>query len=324
VTTASGKPVIAVSRMTSDERADAELLSRASVRVVEQGASEEALREADGLIAIRPMVVTAQILDQAKRLRAIASMGVGSDHIDVDEATRRGIAVITGGGVASHVVAEYTIGAMIAGHRHFVDAHNRLVAGDPWSDVKRSVVGTSFRDTTLGIVGFGRIGRETARMAQAAFNVTVLYYDPEVPDSCVTFPARRVEDLLSLCEESATLSVHVPLIPGTRHLISEEHLAALGPQGLLVQASRGGVVDEDALVAMLARGQLGGAVVDVFESEPPDRSLIERLAETGRVLLTPHSASSTKRALRDLSWAAVNDLLDFLSGRRPSSVINPV
>lgn len=325
------RPVVMLTRRIGVPPADDELDRAATVVVAESAAAEHltaAVADAEGMIAIRPATITRDVIAAAPKLRVISAMGSGSDHVDVDAATEHGVVVTSGAGIAATAVAEFALGAMVAGHRELAAMHRRLVAGDPWGDIKRTV-GLGLDGSTVGVIGFGRIGRLVATRVVAGFGAEAIVFDPFV-DAPTDLPTgvRFTTDLGELLERSTTVSVHVPLTPETTGLLGSDELAALGSDGLLVQASRGGVVDEAALLAALQQGTIKGAVIDVFEAEPPPTEQIAALAATGRALLTPHMASFTRQGMVGLATAAVRDVLDLLAAPAssaldlPSNVVN--
>lgn len=288
---------------------------------VTEDALAEALSSADGIVIRGPARLTRELIERAPRLRAIAAQGSGTDAIDVAAATAAGIPVIHGAGVAPTAVAEYVIGAMVVGHRRLPTMHRLLTEGPlDWEERMWSYRGFELAGSTLGIVGYGHIGRTIARMAKAAFDVDVCVFDPYVNDF-TDEPVRDVslDEVFSL---SDTVTIHVPLTKDTRNLVGRLELELLGCNGVLVNASRGGIVDEEALVLALRGGLIKAAVMDVFEREPPERARLDVLARTPNLLLTPHVAGCTGAALEALSANVVDGLLAVLDGR-PARLVNP-
>lgn len=283
------------------------------------------IESADAILLSGPARLTAELIDAAPRLKVIGATGSGTDNTDVEAATRRRIPVIHGAGAAPRAVAEYALAAMVAAHRGFLGLHNRLNAG-PMDWVKERTTrlrGTELSGTTLGIIGLGNIGKTLARMARAAFDMKVLAYDPYITPESFAGLAERVSDIGALLDASMTVSVHVPLNATTRGLLRREHFRRIGPGGVLVNASRGGVMDEGELAAALHAGELKGAVIDVFDNEPPNAAQIARLSGAPNVLLTPHVAGCTTEAFTALSRNVVEGVIAVLEGRRPARVANP-
>jgi D-3-phosphoglycerate dehydrogenase len=234
--------------------------------------------------------VTAEVLRGAPDLRVVARAGTGLDNVDVAVAKERGVLVLNTPAANAVSVAELTIGLMLALERHLVDAVTDLRQGR-WE--KTRYLGRELMGRTLGLVGFGRIGRDVAVRARA-FGMTVMGYDPVLPAWPAEFSwARRAESLDALLAESDVVSLHVPLVPETRNLIGAAQLARMKPDALLVNCARGGTVDEPALHAALTSGRLRGAALDVFASEPNTDSPLIGLRN---VVATPHLGASTSEA----------------------------
>ncbi|MFE7243111.1 2-hydroxyacid dehydrogenase [Streptomyces sp. NPDC057580] len=304
---------VVLTRPLADPAAQAWLDERAEVRM--PGAAEVAaeLRDADGLIAVWPFRITARMLEQAPGLRAIATVTAGSDHVDCAAAARLGIAVITGAGAAPTPVVEYVLWAAIGLHRRFHELGQRLADGTPdWPGRFGSLTANEVHGQTLGIVGFGHIGQSLAALATRAFGMKVLVYDPYVSPVALP-PGVLPTDLTELLNASSTVSLNLPLTQETRGLIGRQELRRIGSEGVLVNAARGGVVDESALLAALEAGELGGAALDVFESEPPSGERIAALVRTGRVVVTPHAAGFSRQAAAALSRTAVQRLIGHLN-----------
>lgn len=283
-----------------------------------------ALVGADAIIVRGPAVLTADLIDGAKDLKVISASGSGTDYIDVAAATRRGIPVLNAPGVASRSVVEWAIGAMICAHRGFLPLHERLKKGPiDWVDRVNTMRGTELTGTTLGIVGFGAIGQQLARIAKATFDANVIAYDPQQPADVGAGFVERVSDLNELLMRSLTVAVHVPLTPSTRRMLRREHFRRIGHDGVLVNAARGGVVDETELVAALKAGELKAAAMDVFENEPPSPEQVELLTSAPGMLLTPHVAGATDQAFAALSRNAAAGVIAVLEGRRPKLLVNP-
>ncbi|MPY46914.1 hydroxyacid dehydrogenase, partial [Streptomyces phyllanthi] len=235
---------------------------------------------ADALI-VGMDTVTAEVIDAAGRLKVIAKHGVGVDTIDLAAARARGIPVVCAPGSNSRAVAEYTFGLVLSAFRGITTAHRQVMAGE-WP----KVFGPELAGRTLGVIGFGRIGRLLAGYA-LAFGMTVLAHDPYVTDT----PGAERVDLDDLLARADVVSLHLPADPATGPLLSRARLAAMKPGALLVNAARGGLVDEEALAALLRDGHLGGAALDAFAHEPLPADSPLRTAP--RVLLTSHMAACT-------------------------------
>lgn len=245
-------------------------------------------------------------------LRIVANFGVGYDSVDVDAATRRGVVVTNTPGVLTEATAELTVALMLALARRVAEGDRLVRRGGEWALAPTFMLGQGLSGKTLGIVGLGRIGREVARLGEA-LRMRVLYTRGEGPYEEVPF-----ERLLA---EADVVSLHAPLTPETRHLIGRAELEAMRPGALLVNAARGPMVDEEALVEALRRGDIAGAALDVYEREP---EVNPGLLELENVVLTPHLGSSTVTA-RDAMGMLCADALEavLLEDRLPPNAVNP-
>ena len=263
--------------------------------------------------------VDARFLSQAPRLRVVARHGVGLDNIDVDACTRRGVRVVHTPLATVEAVAEHTAGLMLAVAKGIVGSDTAVRTGE-FSSRRSTAVAVELRGKTLGVVGFGRIGRRVAEICRAAFAMAVLFADV-LPrhDAAVLLHAERVP-LDELLARSDVVSLHVPLTAETYHLVDAVRLARLRPGAILINTSRGAVVDEAALVPALEDRRLAVGL-DVYEQEPlPVSSPLIRLAN---VVLTPHVASHTEEALRAMGMVA-DDVMRVLRGdppRHPANIL---
>ncbi|MCR2764346.1 hypothetical protein NQ152_12615 [Microbacterium sp. zg.B48] len=239
-------------------------------------------------------------------------------------ATRRGIPVVHTQGVSPHGVAEYALAAMVTAHRDIVGMHTALLSGAvPWRTRPQDFAATELTGTAIGVVGYGHIGQRVARMASAAYEADVLVFDPHLGDpSSLPGPVEVVGSLNELCERSLSVTLHCPLTDATRGMIGARQLELLGPDGVLVNAARGGIVDTPSLCAALRAGTLKGAVVDVFDGEPPSASMLAELAATPRLVVTPHVAGVTHQGNERISLSVVEDVLAALRGERPRVLAN--
>lgn len=249
--------------------------------------------------------VTAAVMDAAPGLRVIARHGVGVDDVDVAEAQRRGIVVTRAPGSNTQAVAEHAMALLLALAKD-LPLLSAQVAGGAWRKAE-----TKVRDVAglrLGLVGCGAIGQAVARLG-AAFGMAVAAYDPAMPDGEGIAPAA---DLHALLARSDVLSLHLPLLPATRHLIGAAELAALPPGAIVLNTARGGLIDEAALLEVLEAGHLAGAGLDVFEDEPPpDRHPLRRHP---RVICTPHVAGVTDGSLVNMGVMAAECIVAVLRG----------
>ncbi len=234
--------------------------------------------------------ITRQMIERASRCKIIARVGVGLDNIDQDAAREKGIRVVNAVEGAMNAVAELVLGMMLSLARHTARA-DRAIRDGKW--LKKELKGTELRGKYLGIVGLGNIGKRLGRLARA-LNMNIIGYDVIPIDEEFAKEVGLIKaDLDTLLKSSDYVSLHVPLLDSTRHMIDAQKMSTMKNTAVLINASRGGVVDEDALYEALSSGTLGGAGLDVFEEEPAVGS---RLAELDNVVMTPHIGAQTKEA----------------------------
>jgi (S)-sulfolactate dehydrogenase len=273
----------------------------------------ELLPGADAVIVRPPARLDAELLARAPRLRVIANIGSGLDHIDVAAAEARGIEVISQPGVNAHAVAEYVLAAMITASLRLVAASGYLRRDAPeWAARIGELRGHELGASTLGLVGFGAVGREVARMARAGLDMRIAAFDPHAPPSAGEVDL-VCDSLAQLLRVSRVASVHVPLTDQTRGLIGSAELALLAADAIVVNTSRGGVVDEEAVLDALRSGRLSGAVLDVFDVEPPTPQRLSQLRDVPNLIVTPHIAGISHEAGAALAWAAVRGVLAVLA-----------
>jgi D-3-phosphoglycerate dehydrogenase / 2-oxoglutarate reductase len=278
---------------------------------VKTGLSKEELLaimpEYDGLIVRSGTQVDADILAAGTRLKVVGRAGMGVDNIDVRAATLRGIVVMNTPQANSIATAEEALALMLAVSRHIAPAHASLAAGE-WR--RSDFVGTQLYCKTLGIVGFGRIGRLVAKRAQA-FGMDVLAYDPFVAEDVGRELNVALVDLDDLLARSDYISLHASVSPETNKLINAERIAKMKDGVVIINAARGKLIDDEALLEALNSGKLKAAALDVFTSEPPvDNPLIGH----PKVLHTPHLGASSIEAQRDVATLIVDQVLDALRG----------
>jgi D-3-phosphoglycerate dehydrogenase len=269
--------------------------------------------DADAMIAgVEP--VTARVFDAAPHLRVVARRGVGYDTVDIAAATARGIAVTITAGALTDAVADHAMALLLAVARR-VPQLDRLVKLGGWDRAPS----TDVCGKTLGLIGFGAIGRAVARRA-GGFGMRILACDSVPDEPSASALGVTLCDLETVLAESDFVSVHIPLSPATRRLIGAAALARMKPSAYLINTSRGPVVDEAALLQALRESRLAGAGLDVFEEEPTrNRALVE----LENVVATPHSASATTETLARMERSCAEAVLAVLRGERPPHVVNP-
>ena len=275
----------------------------------------------DALVVRSETRVTAEVITAGTRLRAIARAGVGVDNIDVEAATRRGLIVVNSptGNIAA--AAEHTVGLLLSLARH-IPAASASVREGRWE--RSRFVGTEVRGKTLGIIGLGKVGAEVARRAgEGGLGMRLLASDPYAsPDIARKMNVEMValEDLLA---QADFVTIHTALTGGTRGLIGAEELAQMKPTARIINCARGGIVDEEALLAALESGALAGAALDVYSKEPPgDTPTLRTLIEHPLVVATPHLGASTEEAQISVAVDVVEQIEEILRGGAARSAVN--
>ncbi|MGI8877680.1 MAG: 2-hydroxyacid dehydrogenase, partial [Candidatus Limnocylindria bacterium] len=269
------------------------------------------IQDADICFTLAANPVTGDAIRGAGRLRLISSLATGFDNIDVRAAKERGIPVTYAPGILDDTTADAAFGLLVAAGRRFGAAERYLRAGKYRGWTPFLFLGQDVHRATLGIVGLGRIGRAVARRAKG-FDMTLLYSDARRNEDAERELGARFVTLDELLAESDFVSVHTPLLPDTRHLIDAAALRKMRRTAVLVNTSRGPVVDERALAEALRDGVIAAAGLDVFEREP----LIEPLLlELENVVLLPHIASASESTRRRMAVRAADNILAFLDGK---------
>ena len=278
------------------------------------------LQGRQGLICLITDTIDDEVLTGCGTVRVVANVAVGFNNIDVAAATRHGVVVTNTPDVLTDTTADFAWALLMATARRVVEADRYVREGRFKQWEYMLLLGGDIHGKTLGVIGFGRIGRAIARRA-LGFGMRVLYQDAMAADAATEreLAATRV-DLPTLLRESDFVSVHTPLLPETRHLIDAEALKHMKKTAYLVNAARGPVVDEAALVQALREGWIAGAGLDVFEDEPKVHPGLLGLAN---VVLAPHIASASYETRLKMANLAVDNCLAVLDGRRPPTPVNP-
>jgi phosphoglycerate dehydrogenase-like enzyme len=259
------------------------------------------------------------LMARAPGLRLIVKHGAGVDNIDMAAATKRGIWVAnTPGGNNSTAVAEGAVTLMLAVLRQVREMDALVREGrfaERWKIRLRDLTGAK-----VGLIGFGRIARAAAKICGAGFDAEVAAYDPMVPAAEMEALGVQPLDLARIMGRDV-ISIHVPLAPGTRNLIGAAELARMHPSAVIVNTSRGGIIDEAALVEALAAGRIGGAGIDVFEQEPPPAD--HPLFALPNVVLGPHIAGVTEASMKGMAFAVCDVIATVLAGQKPATLLNP-
>lgn len=281
----------------------------------EKLSKEEIIRmlpDYDVMLAIFHAPIDKEIINAGKNLRLISNYGVGYNNIDIAYAREKGIAVTNTPKAVNNPTAELALALMLSAARRVSECNLRLRTEKEKMWGTMSNLGFGLENKTLGIIGMGNIGKNVARKAQA-FGMNILYHNnrTEVPEY-------RKADLDTLLKESDFISLHTPLTPETHHLIGARELALMKPTAILVNTSRGAVIDEQALAEALSNHRIAGAALDVFENEP---HITEILYELDNVVLTPHIGTGTVDARIAMGREAIDNIRNFFDNH-PTNVVN--
>ncbi|MEO1198358.1 MAG: D-glycerate dehydrogenase [Pseudomonadota bacterium] len=291
-------------------------------RPLSQAELAEALREADVLVPTVTDRIDSGLLAQAgDQLRLIANYGNGVDNIDVETATRRGIAVTNTPGVLTEDTADMTMALILAVPRRLQEGMQIIARGE-WSGWTPTwMLGNRINGRRLGIIGMGRIGQAVAQRARA-FGMSIHYHNRRRVAEAIEeeLEATYWESLDQMLARADVISIHCPHTPATYHLLSARRLKLIRPSAYLVNTARGEIVDENALARMLEAGELAGAGLDVFEHEP---SVNPRLVKSDRVVLLPHMGSATVEGRVDMGEKVIINIKTFADGHRPPDRILP-
>ncbi len=322
---AGAKPSILISRLLPEE-ALAQARSRAAVDVheadkpLERSELVARLRGRQGLVCLITDTIDVPLLDACPGLKVVSNVAVGFNNIDVAAATQRGVVVTNTPDVLTETTADFAWTLLMATARRVVEADRYVREGKFTQWEFMLLLGGDIHSKTLGIVGFGRIGRAMARRA-LGFNMRVLYQDAVAADAATEKELRATRvDTATLLRESDFVTLHTPLLPETQHLINAQSLRTMKKTAYLVNASRGPVVDEAALAQALKEGRIAGAGIDVFEREPEVHPALIGLPN---VVLSPHIASASSDTRVKMARLAVDNCLAVLEGRTPPTPVNP-
>jgi len=284
-------------------------------RVVEAGPGkpefDATLPDAEGLMVRTYTKVNAALLARCSSLRVVGRGGVGLENIDVAACRARGVEVVYTPDANTQAVAEFVIGFALQLLRPWGFFRDRAYEPAEFKRVRDTLRGSQLNEQTLGILGMGRVGRRVGQIAAVGFGARVIYHDLLDVRRELTFAATAVEKP-TLFREADLVTLHVDMRPGNEHLVGAPELALMKPTTILINTSRGEVLDAAALAAALRAGKIAGAALDVFDPEPPPSDY--PLLGLDNVLLTPHMAARTHTAVENMSWV-VRDLVEILNGR---------
>ncbi len=290
-------------------------------RIISKKALVAGVRRCDILFSLLHDRVDRQAIAANAHLRAIASQSITPDNIDVAEATRRGIVVTVVPPIVAEATADIAFGLMLMAARRMVEGDRLVHKGRFPGSQSSHLAGTAVYGKTLGLIGGGgRIGRALARRARG-FDMRVLYWSPRrKPESLEREAGMSYAPLDSLLAQSDFVSIHSPLTPATRHQVGARELARMKHTAFLINTARGAIVDEAALARALARGQIAGAGLDVFEHEPKVTPALLRLKN---VVATPHLGSAVVEVREQMANIVVDNILALLAGKTPPNCVNP-
>ncbi|MBU0456637.1 MAG: D-glycerate dehydrogenase [Nanoarchaeota archaeon] len=289
-------------------------------QVISQKELIKGVKWCDALLCLLTDKINKKIVDVNPNLKIISNYAVGYNNIDIKYATKKGIPVTNTPGVLTDAVAEHTFALLLAVARRISESDKLIRAGkcNDWEPML--LLGSQMKSKTLGVIGLGKIGAGVAERAHKSIGVNVLYHDIKRNSKFEREYKAKFVSLNDLLKKSDFITLHIPLLPSTKHLIGKKGLSMMKKTAYLINTSRGPVIDEEALVQALKRKQIAGAALDVFENEP---KLSPGLAKLDNVVLTPHTASATVEARTAMSELATKNILAVLSGKKAEFTVNP-
>ncbi len=296
----------------------------ADLKLAKSTAEDDLVAEAGDvdIIMVVYAKITKRIIDSAKKLKGIVRYGIGVDNIDLNAATERKIAVANVPDYCIGTVADHAFAHLLALSRKILVADKIVRTGEyvgAWASPSNKIKGLDLEGKVIGIIGLGKIGRAVVARAKG-FGMEVIAYDPYLDKELVKALNVKLVDLDTLLRESDFVSIHAPLLPETRGIISERELKMMKKTAYLINVSRGPIVDEKALYKALREGWIAGAGIDVYEKEPPDPG--NPLFKLENIVLTPHIAWYTEDAFRRLEMSAANEAVRILQGQLPRNLVS--
>ncbi len=298
------------------------LRKAAEVVYIPSGDHEEikkALKDITGIMLDTTIKFTPELMDSAPNLKVISRTGTGVDNVDVPAATERGILVLHTPDANTVTVAEHTVSMVGALSKHllFLDKETRE---GKFKTARRYYLPVDLDGKTLGIIGYGRIGKQVAKKCMAAFNMNVIIYDPYISESVIAPGVVRYSNEEVVYSQADVLTIHVPLTDETRNHVGEKLLSLMKPSAYLINTARGNIIDEAYVVRMLNEDRLKGAAFDVLTNEPPMDN--EEFLKTPKTIISPHSAALTHECTVRVACEAASGIVDYLEGRMPKSIFN--
>jgi D-3-phosphoglycerate dehydrogenase len=283
---------------------------------VEKSTLIKEVADCDAILTRSNAIIDADVIAAGKKVKVISKYGVGLNNIDVDFATKLGIQVTNTPEANANVVAEHVMALMLALSKRVMIMDRELRRGN--FDIRSEVYSEDLEGKTLAVLGLGRIGKLVAKKAAHGFEMKVIGYDPypgEIPPY-----VQMYGELENVLKEADFISLHMPLLPATKHMISTEQFKLMKHSAFFINASRGGTVDERALVDALRNKTIAGGGIDVFEQEPPDTN--DELFTLGNVIVTPHSAALSKEGSVKMAVHAAMQVDEVLRGKEPLWLVN--
>ena len=298
------------------------LRKAAEVVYIPSGDLEEikkALKDITGIMLDTTIKFTPELMDSAPNLKVISRTGTGVDNVDVPAATERGILVLHTPDANTVTVAEHTVSMVGALSKHllFLDKETRE---GKFKTARRYYLPVDLDGKTLGIIGYGRIGKQVAKKCMAAFNMKVIIYDPYISESVIAPGVVRYSNEEVVYSQADVLTIHVPLTDETRNHVGEKLLSLMKPSAYLINTARGNIIDEAYVVRMLNEDRLKGAAFDVLTNEPPMDN--EEFLKNPKTIISPHSAALTHECTVRVACEAASGIVDYLEGRMPKSIFN--
>ncbi len=301
------------------DRAGMDLLQGRADIIVMKDSSEhtlaESIEDADAVILRTNVTLSRGVLENSPRLLVISRTGVGTSNVDVEAAGNMGIIVCNTSGMNTESVAEHAVMLMLSLSKHLVVMDKAVRNGD-WMERRNGKLSDLF-GKTLGVMGIGNIGSRVAHMCRTAFGMKIIGYDPFITEHAEIETVKSPGELFSMAD---IVSLHIPETESTRHLVDKEILSCMKTSSFLINTSRGGIVDQNALAEALDIGLIAGAGLDVFENEPPE--INDKLMSMSNVILTPHSAALTYESKTRIAAQAAQAVLDVFSGIEPEFICN--
>lgn len=307
-------------QMLTDAGHEVDVSEKDGVLTKEELLAALAAKPYDAVLSLLTDTIDGEVFDAVPSTKIFANYAVGFNNINLDDAKARDITITNTPGVLTDTVAEYAFSLMLATAKRIPEADRFTRTGKYEGWAPELLLGSDLKGKTLGILGAGRIGSGVATRAQKGLGMQVIYNDIKQSEH-IEKDAEAVfkETPEEVLQEADVVSVHVPLLDSTKHLINKERLQMMKPSAYLINTSRGPVVDEAALVEALKNGTIRGAGLDVFENEP---ALAPGLAECENVVITPHIASASEETRNKMSEIAAQNIIDFLSEKTPENVVN--